>query len=275
MLIGRRLVAFTLAEMLIAIAVLALLVLLITRLFNSAANITTTGNKRMDVDAQSRALFDRIAVDVAQMVKRTDVDYYLKSSANSQNGNDHLAFYSVVPGYSTTSASPISLVAYRINAQNKGERMAKGLFWNGDTSGTPIVFLPLTISSTWPAATTGSIDSDYELIAPNVFRFEYSYLLKNSVLSDTPWDVGAGHTGVAGMQDVVAISVAIAVIDPKSRVIVSDTQLTSLRDAMTDFASTMKPGDLITQWQGALDSTTNVPRVAVSAIRIYERYFQL
>ena len=129
--------------MLVSITVLTLLVLLISRLFNSASALTTSGNKRMDVDGQARPVLDRIAVDFAQMVKRPDVDYYLKSTSNTQTGNDQIAFYSVVPGYNATSASPVSLVAYRINAQNQAERMGKGLIWNGDSSaGTPIVFLP-------------------------------------------------------------------------------------------------------------------------------------
>jgi prepilin-type N-terminal cleavage/methylation domain-containing protein len=268
--------AFTLVEMLVSITVLTLIVLLISRLFSSASALTTSGNKRMDVDGQARPLLDRIAMDFAQMVKRSDVDYYVKSSSNAQAGNDQIAFYSVVPGYGTTSASPVSLVAYRINAQNQAERMGKGLIWNGDSSaGTPIVFLPLTIITTWTAATDNTTDPDYELIAPNVFRFEYYYVLKNGTLSDTPWDAGAGHTALNGMQDVAAISVAIAAIDPKSRILLSDTQIGTVAARMNDFASSMVQGALVAQWQTALDSTTDMPRPAIAGIRVYQRYFQL
>jgi hypothetical protein len=270
--------AFTLTELLVSIAILIGLVLLVARLFSSASTITTSGNKRMDADAQARPLFERIAVDFAQMVKRSDVDYYLKSPANSQAGNDQIAFYSTVPGYypSSGSQSPISVVAYRINAQSKLERMAKGLVWNGvSPSSTPVVFLPSTISGSWPAVTNLSPDSDYELIGPYVFRFEYSYLLKNGSFSETPWDTSAGNTAVNGMQDVAAICVSIATLDPKSRVLLSDAQLTTLAGRLNDFAMAMNPGDLLTQWQTALDATTDMPRPAMSAVRIYERYFYL
>lgn len=268
--------AFTLVEMLVAITILTLLVLFVMRLFSSAAALAASGNKRMDADGQARPLLDRITIDFAQMVKRADVDYYIKSMSNAQAGNDQLAFYSMVPGYSTTSTSPVSLVAYRINAQNKAERMGKGLLWNGDfSSGTPIVFLPLTIASTWPAATSNATDPDYELVGPHVFRFEYYYLLKNGNLSDTPWDTGAGHTTVNGMEDVAAISVAIAGIDPKSRALLSDTQVAILAGRLNDFASSMRPGSLLTDWQMALDSTSDMPRSAISGVRIYQRYFQL
>src|SRR5204862_2074470 len=76
----RAVSGFTLAELLITIGVLVLLVFLITQLLNSAATVTTLGHKQMDADAQTRQLLDRMTLDFAQMVKRSDVDYYLKSS---------------------------------------------------------------------------------------------------------------------------------------------------------------------------------------------------
>lgn len=276
--------ASTIVELLASLAVLVVLVLLIAQLFSNASVVTTSGNKRMDADAQLRPLFDRMAVDFSQMVKRSDVDYYVKSSTTAQVGNDQLAFYATVSGYypSTGSQSPISVVGYRVNSTsgsasfNKFERMSKGLVWNGvSLSDTPVVFLPLTISATWPAATNGNSDPDYELVAPYVFRFEYYYLLKNGSLSDTPWDASAGHTSVSGMQDVAAVSVCLATIDPKSRVLISDSQLAALIGRLTNFSTSMTAGDLLNQWQTALNGTTDMPRPAISAVRFYERYFYL
>ena len=280
----RRSNGFTIVELLVSVAVLVVLVLLVSRLFSSAATVTTSGNKRMNADAQLRPLFDRMAVDFSQMIKRSDVDYYLKSSANAQAGNDQMAFYSAVAGYypSSGSQSPISVVGYRINSIsgstnfNKLERMSKGLVRNGvSVTDTPVVFLPLTMSATWLAATNASTDPDYELIGPYAFRFEYYYLLKNGNLSDTPWNASAGHTSVTGMQDVAAVSVAIAAIDPKSRVLISDSQLTALASRLTDFTTSMTPGVLLNQWQVALDGTSDMPRPAIQGVRIYERYFYL
>ena len=90
--------------------VLVLLVLLFTQLLNSAATITTLGHKQMDSDSQAREVLDRMAIDLAQMVKRPDVDYYLKASGiasdcgacGTQPGNDQAAFYSMVAGYYPT-----------------------------------------------------------------------------------------------------------------------------------------------------------------------------
>src|SRR5437879_1634587 len=147
---------FTLAELLVSVGVLVLLVLLATQLLNSAATVTILGHKQMDADSQARQLLDRMAIDFAQMVKRPDVDYFLKSSAGIasdcgvcglQTGNDQAAFYSTVPGYYPTptaipagtpiGASPVCLVSYRVNSDsssasyNRMERMGKSLAWNG------------------------------------------------------------------------------------------------------------------------------------------------
>src|SRR5205823_12961592 len=126
---SRRISGFTLAELLVTTGVLVLLVVLASQLFNSAATITTLGYKQMDADSQARQLLDRIEIDFVQMIKRSDVDYYLKSNPSpsptqyryaQQQGNDIIAFYGAVPGYLPTSnhKSPISLVAYRVNSDS-------------------------------------------------------------------------------------------------------------------------------------------------------------
>jgi prepilin-type N-terminal cleavage/methylation domain-containing protein len=268
---------FTLAEMLVSVAVLTLLVLFLSRLFSSAASVTTASNKHIDCDLQARQLFDRMATDFAQIVKRRDVDYYIKSNLDTETGNDRIAFFSQTPGYypSSGSQSPTSLVAYRVNSDssspsfNKMERMGKGLLWNGvSTTNTPLIFGLTTIINNWPSATdSGSSDPDYETIGPQVFRFEYFYFLKDGTLGVIP--------GAPGLQDVAAISVCIAVVDPKSKVLLSNSQLSTLAGRMDDFSTSMRPGDLLAQWQTALDDTNDMPRAGISAIRSYQHSFHL
>src|SRR6476620_8228930 len=149
---ARRAGAFTLAELLVAVGVLVLLVLLVSQLLNSAATIMTLGHRQMNADSQARELFDRMAIDFAQMVRRSDVDYYLKSSTTAndcrlctrQRGNDQIAFYSTVPGWSAITGaqqSPVSIIGYRIHVSadtvsNRMERLGEALVWNGATSDT-------------------------------------------------------------------------------------------------------------------------------------------
>jgi hypothetical protein len=141
-------------------------------------------------------VLDRMALDFAQMIKRTDVDYYVKQKAaynghgnghgcgrgrNQDKGSDQIAFFSEVPGYypagyTVGQQSPISLVAYRVNeANNSGdrygrlERMAKGLGWNAldnnpnPNSPSPIVFMPGQIAAgtgPWAGPWSAAITND-------------------------------------------------------------------------------------------------------------------
>lgn len=129
--------------MLVAISVMVLLVFLVTQLINNAASVTTLGNKRMDADSQVRPLFERMALDFAQLIKRSDVSYYIKTAGTPMTGNDLAGFYSAVEGYYPTTPSPVSVVAYRVNsdpsssvAYNCLERMGKD--WIGMVRPRPV-----------------------------------------------------------------------------------------------------------------------------------------
>ena len=267
----RRTHAFTLAELIVTTAVLVLLVFFASQLFNSTAAVTTLGHKQMDADSQARQLLDRLAVDFTQMIKRSDVNYYWKGgTGGSQPGNDQMAFYCAVPGYysttTSTSQSPISLIAYRINAQNKGERLGKGLLWNGvSLSEAPLVF--------WQAIAAPT-DSDYtnwgEIIAPQVFRFEYCYVGTDGTLLIAPPTISS----------MAAIVVDIAVIDPRSKGLLTDAQIATLStpgntNFLADYSSGMTPGQLRTQWQNKVNTITGLPQQALSGIRLYERFLYL
>jgi hypothetical protein len=319
-----RVSAFTLAELVVTVGVLVLIVFLGAQLFKGAATVTTLGRTQMDADLQAQQLLDRMNMDFAQMVKRPDVDYYLKSSAASplrsvpQPGNDQMAFYSTVPGYLPPSnyESPLSLVAYRVNSTNQMERMGKSLIWNGAPTPiptpfvtptptatpapviyTPTVYIPVPLASPlpvgdlpspapiplpappWPEVSSATASwSDSEVIGPQVFRFEYYYLLKDGSFSDIPWlsphSSLAGPSG-SGMGDVAAIVVDIAVIDPKSRVLLTNAQIASLAGQLVDWASGHPSGWLRTQWQATLNANTTLPRPVVSGIRVYERFIYL
>jgi hypothetical protein len=149
-----------------------------------------------------------------------------------------------------------------------------------------LVFLPLTISSTWPAAVnTSSTDSSYEVIGPDVFRFEYYYLLTSGALSDAPCLDANNCTTLSAWRDVAAIAVDLAVIDPRSKGLLNAQQIATLNanpnrnnsNFLVDWSSDkFRPGMLLNAWQNNLKImiiTQRLPRQAASGIRFYERYF--
>jgi len=163
------------------------------------------------------------------------------------------------------------------------QRMGKGLPWNGaSTTWLPVVFLPQTINGNWSYATSTSLDdSSYEVTGPQVFRFEYYYLLKNGTVSSTPWYTASS---VRGMQDVTAIVVDVAVIDLKSKVLADNSaqvpppndNITRLTGQLVDYSAGLLPGQLLAAWRTTIDANSiGLPRPAISGIRVYERYFYL
>lgn len=293
--------AFTLMELLTAMLILVVLTLSLASLLNNASAVTDRSAKRLESEGQIRPLFDRMTADFDQMVKRPDVDFYGKGTAAAPTmpGNDRIAFYSMVPGDypSTGSQSPFSVIAYKVNSSvaaannsvfTRLQRMARGLLMNGDSSANngvspsitdgPIAFIPATISGIWTSVTSNATtDSKHEVTGPQVFRFEYYYLLTNGGFSVVPWDNSiAGHTDAGGMRDVVAIVTAVATIDPQSRVLLTNSQVSTIAGTLVDYVAGSPPGWLLGQWQSKLDNPTNasvrlMPRAAVSNIRLYER----
>ena len=190
--------AFTIMELLVSIVVVVILVLMGTQLLTSTTAITRTAHKHIDTDTQARVVFDRMALDFAQMLKRTDIDYYVKQRSgynghgnghgwgqgkNGDKGSDQMAFFSAVPGYYPSgdpagAQSPISLVAYRVTESTQSwaatsygrlVRMAKGLHWAGvdDNNLTnkpyPIIFSPgqvVTGAGPWGNQWQAAINND-------------------------------------------------------------------------------------------------------------------
>ena len=120
--------------------VLVIITFMVSQLMTSATAITRTGNKHFDTDTQARVVLDRMALDFAQMVKRTDVDYYVKQKVYKDTAMATAAARDVTetkavtrsrstarcqaihPAAYFTEQSPISLVAYRVNEGNDEQR---------------------------------------------------------------------------------------------------------------------------------------------------------
>jgi len=86
---------------------------------------------------------------------------------------------------------------------------------------------------------------------------------------------GSAVWGSIGVKDVGAIVVALAILDPASRVLVSD--YTALAG---DFPDAPPTGEMASAWEdvvksGSFAETAGIPRQAASAVRIYQRYFPI
>jgi hypothetical protein len=257
--------------MLLAVAVLVLLVVLAAQMVNTASVIARRGAVKMDGDSRARAIFDRMALDFRAIVKRSDIDY----SFQKETGSDRMTFYSQASGFypegvtGLTPKSPVSLVGYRVN-HNRLERLGKALVWNGVTDSTPavsglsrdtpgMVFLPLTLSSQWNPAVSGTAaDPDFQVLGRQVFRFEFCFLMKDGAFS-TLFD----------RERSVAAVVTIAMLD-------NPNALPALN--LDDLAASLPDGDdpaVADRWSSAVETMIEKKRGSSTNIRVYQRFFQL
>jgi prepilin-type N-terminal cleavage/methylation domain-containing protein len=292
--------AFSLVELLVAMAILTLMLAALLALINGAIGTTLTGGKHIDADTEARTALDRMAYDVSKMVKRQDVDYYFQK--NPSPGNDQMAFYSESSGYftgvatPTTQGSTVSLVGYRINSTTlKLERLSKGLVWNGvaaPSGSSPMVFLPNLLTSTWNDIAGNGTDPDYQIIGDQVFRMELCYLVHDSftdpVLSDTPYlppAAGGATLTIAQQdaliaQDLVAIVVTVAVLDSRSRAQITPAQLQAAGADLVHVTGTTASGATsgiatlpAALWLGEVENHgLGLPTTVNGQVRIYQRY---
>ncbi len=277
---------FSILELLVAMAVMAMLVLMVAQLVQSGTAVIAGSRKNLDADAQAREVFSRFALDLAQMVKRPDVDAVFSTNA----GNKKAFFFSEAPGFasSTTNLGTLSLVGYRVGTNAGLERLGKGLPWSGAGGVTFLTYtnssssnaLPgSTIPGAWesvvgPAPDYNGTDTDYHLLAPGVFRFDYCFLKKDGSYSLTRDPSG-------GFRDVAAVVVSLAVLDGDSKKIATGTN--NLAGALPDptsshLAANVLPAEL---WQNAVNdsssfaSAAGVPQATAARVRIYQRAIPL
>ena len=221
--------AFTLVEILVATSVLILLLALVSQLVNSASKVTTQSSKHIDADTQARMVFDRMAIDFANIINRSDVDVLFSKAV----GNDAFFFLSQAPAYSGTDSglSGAALVGYRVTGTSVGassyappfslERLGQGLVWSGTSNGTAtvpgsVVFHSGTATATntlvqnWgtelgSAPYTGGTSNCYHSIGDQVFRMEICFQVKH--LTNGTMD------GVVYSNSPVAVSSATKITD--------------------------------------------------------------
>jgi hypothetical protein len=294
--------------MLVSMAVLGLIILLVSQMINNAAAVVSNSGKYVDTDTEARVIFNRFGIEMGAMVKRPEVDYSAfkqpastlpAEPANLQPGNDQLAFYTETTGYGTqltgANRANVSLVAYQVATDPYSgapalQRMSQQLGWEPGSAGAwqGIAYLPVTLNQQWGNVFGANYASNFETVGNQVFRMEYTYLLKPSTTgtsrySTTPWNP-ALHTSIGGFTDVASIVLTLALLDSRSQSLVHNyTNLTSatlLPDALDSTSDPVYHGDIAPAWNAVVQSPTfankaGIPQAAAAAVRVYERSFPL
>lgn len=192
-----RLHAFTLLELLIGFAILAIIGLLIVQLITATSRAARMSNVGIDAAAQARLAFDRLGLDLAALIKRSDIDFAATNSIAS--GPPYpLMFVSEVTsaGVVATNNRGVSLVGYQINttADSPKPGLLRGsvpLAWTGPNSHgitgfktnglpTPASSLPISLGA-----------QDFDVLAPAIIRAVIGFQLYPS---DEDIDLANGST---------------------------------------------------------------------------------
>lgn len=273
---------FTLVEIMVSVMVLSMLVMLMIQLTDSTAHTISESNKRLDAATQCRLTLDRMAFDFAGMLNRADIDYNFKKD----DGNDSLSFYSQTtglfpPGSSQASVPRVvSVVGYRITndpqQRPRLERGARGIDWDQMVftalSGTGQTQSFVSPNSLPLIDDPGVTPSNYQVLGDQIIRFEFCFLTKGNAADPQPRLVAAFP---GSLSQISAIVVGIAVLDKRSRVLVSD--YSRLANALPD----AKDGqDIATLWMDRVNKpdfakTAGIPLPAAQAITVNQHYFFL
>jgi len=186
--------AFTLFELLLALAVTTIVMALLFHLSASTASVVQKSRAKIDLQTTARSAMDRMSLDLAAAVLRPDLPpLFVKNE-----GNDAFYFYATADGYEGDRG--ISAMGYRIDG-NEGHlyRGAEGTGWAQQ---------PLSFSS--HLASTPFVQDhpnpNFGLLGMNVFRMEIEFLMRDgtyqSVATPAHWE------------DVQSLIVTILSIDP-------------------------------------------------------------
>lgn len=307
--------AFTLVELLVSVAVLALMIAMVASLVNSASSVIAGSRKQMDSEGAARLVLDRIASDLTSMVKRRDVG----SAFIKKTGNDSFFFYGEGPGSSTgvTGASPVSLIGYRINedplpanpenALPVLERLGRRVAWEGASDGMTFLarsgsatFAPeSTLLGRWGTLVSGTSADFYRVLDKQVFRMEVCYLLKSGTYVSGTTSYTVAKTGYCELptaapnnlkppaydsgtgevygfpRDLAGVVVAIAVLDQSSQQRVTTSDMTSISNVLADFTSANPDPQAELPAQAWQSTIDGSSSSLLRQVRVYQRLIQL
>ncbi len=145
-------------------------------------------------------------------------------------------------------------------------------------------------SGTYPDVGSSPYDNGastyYGTIGSQVFRFKICFQLANGTFSSYPGYTNSAPVYPASIKNTVAIVVAIAVLDSRSRKLVPASSWATLRNSTT--LPDPQPTDLNNSpphlmdylWNNALQqssfaTTAQIPAIAAAKIKVYQRYYYL
>lgn len=261
--------AFTLIEILVAMAVFLLIALLVVQMSDSTMLITNHSERRIGADGNALLAIDRISADLARAIVRSDLPWRVQK----QSGNDRFAFFAYARAYEPGRG--ISKIGYRVE-DSMLQRGVQAASW--DNSGpAALTFIP---DGTAGIPDYLEIDeANFEFLDPNIFRLEISFLNAEGDIVSEPAYAGDGLVDFAPSRRaeprdrVLALIVTVASVDERARNLIDPEELSGLSGKFPDAISGKSP---MQTWQEYLsDGGTGLSQPAREAIRFKQRHIPI
>jgi len=265
---GRRAarVGFTLLELLVAMAVLAILLVFLTQMVGSVSNLYSQGKARSEANGVGRTLLDTVTGDLRQAIIRPDLATFVEQDTESLRA---LKFYCLRTGdFRGTSPATNGLDAARAASiveyvfYRKGSK--QGYFARRDrpcswSSSTAVVPLGQKTSIQSPNAIT-----EESLIYEGVVGVDWSYLRADGSMTNR---LASGNTS-----PLVAIRFSLAVLDGEGMSLLK--KMNQVGEYIQIFTQPGQRG--ITAWESQLQTKApGFPSKVISGTRFYERLVTL
>lgn len=242
-----RLPAFTLLELLVSVAVLALIVAVVAQMVANTSLTVGESERRVSTAAQARMILDRLAVDLSRGLWRDGVP----SDFIKREGNDEIAFHTTLRGYGPARRE-LSAVFYETGTEGM-VRGVRALDWD------QMRFAPN------PFPTLTAANSEIQVMGDLVFRMEFAVLNSEGELVADPESVPGNNQ---------AILVGLALIDPSTLTALGQ----GIREELAPLLPDARDGQTFAElWNPVIEGGgfDGVAPRAASGVRVYERFYPL
>jgi len=273
----RRRTAFSLIELLVAMAVLALLLVLLSSLFGGISSAWYHSKEKLDNFARGRALLGTIERDVRNAVIRQDLPIF---PAVQINGKAGLAFFTKAYGQDTDTGNmrPLNYVTYFQGTNQTISRRDRPFGYDS----TALSWNPFDTNAAL------SLDGDTTVkdreLCPGILAFNFRFLQSDGSVTDAYAGVPLKASDPSLLDPAKAHTVAVRL----SMVIISDQAQTTLQRLGKDtaFAALLQSkiagqaGSAKLIWDRLLQGDSdlvalNLPAVVLNGIRTYEEVVTL
>jgi prepilin-type N-terminal cleavage/methylation domain-containing protein len=237
---------FTLVELLVAMAILAIILVGTAQIAGTAQSSVRWAEKKIASDSGARQLTALLERDLREMIRRPDAPFEFQL----QPGNDSLAFLATRAGYARGDASAdraASLVRYESDPDGRFTRACLGFGFEGDDT------VPLDPVAALPAIP----EENRQVVSDSVFRVEFEFQQK-------------APATLASLRGIVT---TVAVLDPQSRGALASGEIAKLAALFDDSRDAETPA---ADWTATLLShsargTSGIPADVFRGVRVYER----